>query len=108
MELIDIFYSSLRRSLVGAQGMRTSFESLKATITRAIENIKDIGGSGKLDLWRDWSRALKRTGKWHCLSQSNHAPLVKEELDRLSTQMQQTHVEATSGSSSTGTESPEG
>lgn len=48
MELIDTFYNSLRRSLVGAQGMRTSFESLKAKITRAIENIKDIGGVGQI------------------------------------------------------------
>ena len=30
------------------KGVRTSFESLKAIITRAIENIKDVGGVGQI------------------------------------------------------------
>jgi len=35
-------------------------------------------------------------GKWRRLSQSDLASLIEEELDRLSVQMHQTYVEATS------------
>jgi len=79
------------------KGMRASFESLKTIHNRAIKNIKDIGGTGQVGPLEQLVENFEEdVTEWYCLSQSDLAPLVEEELNCLSVQMQQTYEEATS------------
>ena len=78
------------------KGVRTSFESLKTIHNRAIKNIKDIGEAGQVGPLEQLVENFEDVTEWCRLSQSELAPLVEEELNRLSVQTQQTYAEATS------------
>jgi len=75
------------------KGMRTSFESLKTIHNQAIKN---IGGAGQVGPLEQLVENFEDVTEWCRLSQSDLAPLVEEELNRLSVQTQQTYAEATS------------
>ena len=95
MELVDSFYSLKQCLSIVLKGVRTSFESLKTIHNRAIKNIKDIGRAGQVRPLEQLVENFEDVSEWCRLSQSDLAPLVEEELDCLSVQMQQTYAEAT-------------
>jgi len=96
-ELVDDFHNSLGRCLsLVLKGVRTPFTSLKL-IPPAIENIRNVGRAVHVEsLERVVEDFKKDIGEWRHLSQYDLAPLIKEELDRLCAQMQQTYIEETS------------
>ena len=84
------FHDNIRTSLsLIMKGLRTPFSSLKMTLTRSVDNIRDIGGSDRaapfdqmiLDFERDvqlWKEAV----------QTDLSPLITIEIERLEIERQ--------------------
>jgi chromosome segregation ATPase len=87
---IKNFHDNIRTSLsLIMKGPRTPFNSLKMTLTRSVDNIRDIGGSERAapfdQIVLDFERDVQ---SWKEAAQADLSPLITAEIERLEAERQ--------------------
>ena len=82
---IKKFHDNIRTSLsLIMKGLRTPFNSLKMTLTRSVDNIRDIRGSERAapfdQIVLDFERDVQ---SWKEAAQADLSPLITAEIERL-------------------------
>ena len=82
---MDGFYKSLTCCLLMIfKSTRTSFTSWRVIFSRAVENIRDVGGVVEAESLDEVVNNLERDiSEWNNLRQLDLTPLAKTELERL-------------------------
>jgi chromosome segregation ATPase len=72
------------------KGSRIPFSSLKVTLTRSVDNIRDVGGNERAAVFEQMISDFETDVKTlHELTQASPSSLVEEEINRLMSKMQE-------------------